>query len=31
MSKITFAKAIGDALRNEMRRCPEVYLSLIHI
>ena len=27
MSKITFAKAIGDALRNEMRRCPEVYLA----
>ena len=27
MSKITFAMAIRDALRNEMQRCPEVYLA----
>ena len=27
MGKITFAKAIHDALQNEMRRCPEVFLA----
>lgn len=27
MSKITFGRAIHDALENEMKRCPEVYLA----
>lgn len=27
MSKITFGMAIHDAIRNEMLRCPEVYLA----
>ena len=27
MSKITFGKSIHDALENEMKLCPEVYLA----
>ena len=27
MSKITFGRAIHDALENEMKRCPEVFLA----